>query len=393
MKRFLIVGLVFALGLTAISGCNKKLSSTSTDPEISLTFPTDIPETEPVVEKDPETFEELYGNQLMSFMNHQYTFDGKEIPLTESNFYVVDAFIDLSNYAAYGYYPITKDGYIDLAAKCDDPEYKTYGDYMIGYAENSLQYTYILNKWAASEDITLSEETKASIDELLTEFTDGEAKDLNKTLDEYLQFYYGPGMTSEEFKVILEHYYLADAYSEHYYEHYSFSDDEKKAPNIRYALFYVPNNGSEADKEKALNNATDMKNSCETVDELSTYIENHQTIYDHGDIVIARGETVESFDTWSFDPSRQEGDIDLLYSPEYGYFVVGYLGLVDQDEEALKTIAMDALYDAMKKDIDSNKYNFGTEDVYTVAPAAPTATPVPTNPYAIYEDYRNQGET
>ena len=43
---------------------------------------------------EPETFEELYGNQLVNYLNHQYYFDGEAIPVNESNFYFINSFLD-----------------------------------------------------------------------------------------------------------------------------------------------------------------------------------------------------------------------------------------------------------------------------------------------------------
>lgn len=386
MKKIIAFSLGLLIGLTAISGCSKKLSSTSTDPNVSVTFPTGITEPTQVEEKEPETFEELYGNQLMNYINHQYVFDGEEIPLTESNFYVIDAFVELSQYALYGYYPATTLGYVDLAAECEDPEYKTYGDYLIDYAENSIHSTYILNKRAAADDMTLSDDTKAEIDKIIEDIKNNEAAQANKSLDDYLSMYYGPGMNAEAFKAILEHYYISEAYTNDWYDNYSF--DSKTGPNVKYALFYAPEDDSQANKDKAKSEAEAMKNACKSVEAFEEYEENVQTIYDHGTIVIAPGETVDMFNDWAFDEKRKEGDIDIIYAPEYGYFVVGYAGQADLTEDSLKNIALDALYTSIKEDIESNKYGFGTSFAYTPAPAAPTPTPIPEKDlYSAYEDW------
>ena len=62
------------------------------------------------------SFDTMYGNQVMDFLNHQYYYNGQKIPLAESDYYFLLTFLQLSQYAAYGYYPSTSAGYIDLAA-------------------------------------------------------------------------------------------------------------------------------------------------------------------------------------------------------------------------------------------------------------------------------------
>ena len=80
------------------------------------------------------SFDTMYGNQIGDFLNHEYVYEGEKIPVTESNYYFLLTFLQLSQYAAYGYFPATGEGYLDLAAAYGDKG-ETYAQYFIKQAE------------------------------------------------------------------------------------------------------------------------------------------------------------------------------------------------------------------------------------------------------------------
>ena len=330
--------------------------------------------------QEPQSFEELYATQLTNYLDHQYYFDGKAIPLTESNFYFINAFLDLSNYALMGYYPSTNLQYIDLAAEYQGEEYGTYGDYYVMYAENSLESSAILCARAEAEGVTLSAETKEAMDGMIEDIRNGSAANSGKSLDDYLQFYYGPGMNEANFRYALERYYLADAYSKVYCENYPFTEEEKNVPYVRYALFYAPETAEQSAKDQALEAATAMKDACGSIDDLTGLAQSAQemgTVYDQGDIAVPRGQMVPKFEEWAYEEERSVGELDIIYAPEYGYFVVGYIGLQEQSADILAQTAMQNLSKELLDEIDAKKHDFHTDDVFLPAPAGPTATPVP----------------
>ena len=384
MKRFGAIILSTAIAATMIAGCNQKITENTTAgtnvtnqtvsgqaAETSAAYP------EP---QEPQSFEELYATQLTSFLDHQYYFDGEPIPKPEANFYFINAFLDLSGYASMGYYPATTLGYIDLAAEYYGDEYATYGDYFVKYAENSIESTFILAARAKAENVTLSEDTLKAIDEMMKNIESEKAANTDMTLDEYLQFYYGPGNDEATFRKNLERYYLADAYSKVYCENYPFTDEEKNVPNVRYALFYAPETAEQSVKDQALAAATAMKDSCKTVDDLKGLAESGQeagTVYDQGDISVSRGQTVSNFEAWVYEEGRTTGDLDVIYAPEYGYFVVGYLGWQEQSADVLDQLAMQYLSKELIDEVNEGKHGFHTDDPFLPAPAGPTPTTVP----------------
>ena len=385
IKRIGTFILSSALTATVIAGCSQQINESSasglgTNPSAAASTQAGETYQASADSQEPQSFEELYATQLTTFLDHQYTFDGAPIPKTETNFYFINAFLDLSGYASMGYYPSTNLGYIDLAAEYSGDEYATYGDFFIEYAENSIETTYILYSRATAEGVTLSQETQDAINSMMESLKTDKAAESGMTLDEYLQFYYGPGNDEATFRKTLEKYYLADAYSKVYCENYPFTDEEKNVPYIRYALFYAPETAEQTAKDQALSAATAMKDSCSSIDDLTGLAQSAQemgTVYDQGDIAVPKGQMVPKFEEWAYEEGRTIGELDVIYAPEYGYFVVGYLGLQPQSQDVLDQYALQMLSKELLDEVDAGTHNFHTDDVFLPAPAGPTATPAP----------------
>lgn len=380
MKKISALILSTAIVASLFSGCNKEAAPSETAPTSTPASETSAVASETVNVDEPQTFEELYGDQLLNYINHQYYFDGEAIPVTETNFYFINAFLDLSGYANMGYYPATTLGFIDLSATFTGEEYETFGDYFVEYAENSIESTCILNLRAKEAEISLSDDTMKDIDEMLESIKNTQAANSGMSLDEYLQFYYGPGNDEATFRKVLERYYLADAYSKDFCDNYEFTDEEKNVPYIRYALFYAPDGASQEDKDKALEAATTMKDACTTIDDITPLAQAAQgngVVYDQGDIAVPKGQMVPKFEEWAYGEGRTEGEMDIIFAPEYGYFLVGYLGLQEQSKDSLDKVALNALSESILEEVNANTHDFHTDDVYLPAPAAPTPTDIP----------------
>ncbi|MDO4421322.1 MAG: hypothetical protein Q4C15_04655 [Eubacteriales bacterium] len=492
-------GPILLLGIFAaslFSGCGKTISETgntivASETSAEITLPSETLASDSVTSVEPKTFEEVYGNQLMGYLNHQYYFDGEPVSLQESNFYFINAFLELSSDANMGYYPVTPSGGIDLAAELEVEidDYGTYGDYFVKYAENALEMSLTLCSYARANDIPLSEDTKLAIDNMLDNIRYGSAANAGMSLDDYLQLYYGPGTDEATFRKILERYYLADAYSDKYCKEYPFSDDQIRTPYIRYALFYAPESADQDTKDQAYQSAMDMKDSCNSLSELKslaqsayengivreqgdsaafaselgeypelwdwtfeeerkegdieviyepsvgyyvigylgikdqiTYVPyvryalfqpkdtdqvslteaytaakamkdacgsisdltglaetayKNGEVLDYGDILVTKGQLDKNFEDWAYDENRTDGELDIIYSPDFGYFVIGYIRTEKQISGLLTDIAMKDLTNIALEEANSGVHDFHTDDEYLPAPAAPTATPVP----------------
>ena len=58
------------------------------------------------------------------------------------------------------------------------------------------------------------------------------------------------------------------------------------------------------------------------------------------------------------------GDIEVIHSDYYGYFVVGYTGLVEISEDAKTQLAVNAMSQYLSDLIDTGTYQFGTDMPY-----------------------------
>ena len=305
-------------------------------------------------------FETAYGTQLPQYLNRQYSFNGNKIPVPESNYYYITVFLTLSQYAAYGIYPSTADNYIDLS-KTYGNDGKTYGDLLTEQAELYLERIYIYKSRAEEAGISIGDEEKNTIEDVIKQLNEQQAKPTGSTLETILKLHYGPGCDEKAFRSILENAALASKYTQKYIEDYQVPENQKKIPSITYALFYAPSTATNDEKSKAQASASEMLSKCKSIDDLKTLCTEAKTAgtcRDAGTLPVQKGKMVPAFEAWAYGAERKEGEMAVIYSDEYGYFCVGYNGLVDLDENEKKDMATNALnaeVDQQKKD---GKYDF-----------------------------------
>ena len=114
----IILSGIFAASL--FSGCGKTISETGnmvapSETSAAFTLPSETYAQDPVTPVEPKTFEEVYGNQLMGYLNHQYYFNGEPVPMWESNYYFMETFNVLGESAGYNGAPLTTYGFVDLS--------------------------------------------------------------------------------------------------------------------------------------------------------------------------------------------------------------------------------------------------------------------------------------
>ena len=292
MKKISALILTAVFALTMFSGCGQKITESGANAS----------------KPAPQSFKDVYGDQLNSYLNHQYYFDGQEVPKQESNFYFINSFLELTDYAKMGYYPQTSEGVIDLEAPYPTEDYKTYGDYLVTYSENSIASAYIIEQRAKAEGITLPEETYNAIEEMFADLRNNKAPEANMSFDKYLQMYYGPGVTEASFKEILERYYLTDAYTSQYCEKFAslhgdeYDKEQAMVPNIRYVLFEAREGvATEAEKDAAQKAAREMMAECKTVDDIPALAEAGLAsgiVKESNDIAVPKGQMVPDFEAW-----------------------------------------------------------------------------------------------
>jgi len=367
MKKIIALTLSAVMVAAMAAGCKK------TEETAATTSETTVAET-------PSAFEETYGNQLMNYLDHQYYFDGQPVPLTDSNYYFLMSFDQLNQYAQMGSFPVTTLGHIDLSAAFEyntedsDPQFATNGDLFIYQSETAIESACIYALRAEKEGVTLSEKGKEDLEALMESFK-SEAATMNMTFEEYLELYFGPGSDEASVREMLGRFLLQIDYQDRYVEQY-----DKNVPYIRYALFEARETDSQEQKDLALEKATAMKDACSVIDDLTGLAEEAYAageVLDQGDIAVPKNRMVPKFEEWAYGEDRTEGELDIIYAPEYGYFVVGYIGLTEITADEIRNIALTELNMLILEEIEAGTHDFYTNDVFLPAPLPPTATPAP----------------
>ncbi len=370
--------LVVALGLCACTSNTGVATQESAQPSEQVLGSDPAEQTVDLSGKSVET---VYGSQLPQYLNHQYYFEGEPVSMTESNFYFIDTFTELCNYAGY-YYEATPDGFVDLSASFPaeaESEYQTVGDFFVSYSEEMLESACIICKLAADQGLTLPEDQLAQIDSLVAEIESGAAT-AGITTDEYLSIYYGEGVTLDSFRQTIVNYYMADYYTQDFINNYEFDPDEITVPNVRYTLFQVTADMTDEQKAEAEANANAVFDEADG--DVDVYAVSGALAYtngtaaDYGDIAVPNDGSIDQvFTDWAWDESRQEGDIEVIYSENFGYFVVAYLGTTEVDQSVKDQIAVQSLSSMITDAIDNNTYEFYTNDAYEPAPTPASVTP------------------
>ena len=372
MKKTGTLILSAAVAASMFAGCSQPTEETTvivTETTVMTTAPAETTTAETAFEI-PESMEEVYGNQISNYLNHQYYFNGEPVPMWESNYYFMEAYNVLAESAGYNGVPSTTYGFVDLAAEYPGEDFATYGDYLVRQAEETIQSKCILCMRAEEEGITLSDESYEKIDQLVEDYR-SYVSQLGITLDDYLRISLGPDIDETTFKKIWEIDYLSNEYANYYCSNY-----DATIPQIRYVFFPATEADEQAVRDAASDAAAQMKDACgNDVEKLPTLAEEAKaagTNLDYGDLSIPLEQFPINLEEWAWAEGRSVGDIDIVVEPDLGYFIVGYIGTTPDTQKATE-----ALIAEIRVDIDENKYDFHTDEPFQAAPAAPTATPVP----------------
>ena len=318
-----------------------------------------------------ETFEERYGSQLGSYLFHQYTFDGKNIPVEESNYYMIHEFVEFNNMTKDGYYelPMTSEGLIDLSFEFTNNvelygyEFKTVGDMMRFYAEISLACSYICWEVGHNEyGIEVSKETLDSVETTIDTISEL-AEESGLTLDQFLSVNYGKGFDEEAFRQILIHY----DYYDDFVKNYPLPEEEYIFPQVNHALFGAYDGvATKEEVEMAYYKAQTFLEACKTTDDIIT---NGEVLKETGDVqevatyFVPKEGFVQEFTDWAYDENRQVGDMAIVRTV-YGYHVMGFLGINEISEEDKYNMASDYANEEIYQIYYAEVYEFGTDDVF-----------------------------
>ena len=344
-----------------------------------------------------QTFDTMYGSQLPVYLNHQYYYDTNPIPLAESNFYFIHIFSIMSQDALNGDYPITGENFVDLAyplpnGELDQMSYSILGDVFKEWSDAQIQSTYIVLDLAKENNIELTAEELAGVDDYMAEL-DNMAKSLGLDTESYLKLFYGDDCTPEVFRGIIERYQLSTKFSDEYYKICEFSEDEIMAPHVCHALF-IDRKDTNEDGEEVVKTGKEIAEeflaTCTSPQDILTYgkrlvSSNDKACRECADYFVTKDSSfVEEFEKWAVDPERQVGDMDIVQT-QYGYHVMGFLGVEEVSDNVKQNLAMAALNDEVGAIAMSNVHSFYTNDKFGTPPeikgdTVPEETEETTNP-------------
>lgn len=355
----LFVATVLAFSSTALlAGCDKEKKDTTPSVSQSATVTATTSATNssaPTGVNGAAPLEALYDATLVALMNKTYSINGNTISAGEFNFYMVNGFTDLSQYAYYGYYPSTEEGMIDLTASCELLDSGTWADYLNSYVKKDIHRTYLLYSLAKESGMTLSKEKEESIDGSVASIT-SQAETAGLTGDGFVSQYFGDNMTIDRFRAILTVYQLADQYMVDFLANYSFTEEETQLPTVRHILYgAVKNSKTESENATEEEMAAAKAKAEATLASITSYEDmvlagdrdfTAKIADQASEYVVSIGRMVPEFEDWCYDPARKVGDKAIVQT-DYGFHVMFFVGMTAASEEEKKTIAQKALFDIL----------------------------------------------
>ena len=288
-----------------------------------------------------------------------------ELTPAEMNYYYMDAINQFySQYSSYVSYLLDTSTPLDKQYY-DEENGITWADQFLDQAAQTAATTYAICDDATAQGVSLSDETKAELDEQIESLEATiSSSDSFKDLDDYLRQVYGKGCDAESYRSYLEMQALAQQYSDDYRESLSYDDaalDEAyqanpdKYTNVTYRSFYVSRSyfsqtpeGQEATEEEnaeafaaAGAKAEEMVAACQGDEQAfidwayDIAPEASKVTYEDEDSTLSEDYDYDSVSSygrdWLYDEAREEGDVACFAADENGYYVYYFISTSDND--------------------------------------------------------------
>ena len=265
----------------------------------------------------------------------------------EVNFYYINSYMNFVQ--SYGDYLsfVGLDTSLPLKAQ-KYSEDKTWHDYFLDNATDSIHEVKALYNEAKLAGITLSEDITQQINSDLASLQ-ASVEGQNMTLDYYLSSSFGKQMTVDEYKRIMSESYIAQEYSSQIFDGFEYSEEDIKEyyqsnkdnfDLVDYRSFFFSSipEGDSPTQEETDNAKTTAKSLAEIMlsavtDEqsfiklsLQNAAEDQKTLYEDDSYTLREGTTYSGtvdVDTaeWLYDSSRAPGDTTMI-EVESGYYVL-----------------------------------------------------------------------
>jgi len=338
-------------------------SSTQTPPATTQTPSTQTPVvTNPVTSFTPEEGVYTYPAASVSdemldqivAVDGDRTLNNRQLPFYYwygiQNFYSANSAFNISQFLDLSK-PLTEQYY-------DEDEGITWQKYFLDMAISDFDYYAALNQAAQAEKFALPEVYETYFDNLIDSTTAAAVNYGYKDLESYLQAFFSPYATADDYLEFTKTYMTANAYVaelqsrlscteeeiEAYYEEHkdefesnNILQDGTRLVNVRHILLQPSDTEDEDEWAAALQDAEDILETWKnnpTEDYFAQLANNYsvdpgsnttgglyENVYPH--------QMVQEFNDWCFDASRQIGDTGIVRT-SYGYHIMYYAGQGDE---------------------------------------------------------------
>lgn len=216
----------------------------------------------------------------------------------------------INNYAMYLSY-IGLDTNLSLKEQYRDEDNKeTWYDYFLSMTRQYVEQTVVLGEAAKEEGFEVTADETSSINSSFESLSSMAAEE-SKTVEDYINKYYGSGVTQDDIKDIMEVTMVAQDYYEKLYNSYEYTDEQYEkyysenktsylyADFLSFTFMFADTASSDSSetsidekkKEEAKKQADELL-SCETQEEFMEYVK--QYLKDNPDLVNITAESSES---------------------------------------------------------------------------------------------------
>lgn len=290
------------------------------------------------------------------------TVDGVEYTAPQVNYFYREI------YNQYAYF-----GSVDTSTPLDEQIYdeetgQTWDEFFRSYAEESLTTLTVLYQNAVAAGYSLTDEEIQAVEDELTNYRVTAISSGYSNLNSYLRAAYGPYMTADIFREMLQMQILATNYYNDQQESYSYSQDELEAYYDEHSdeldtfvhntcfisgdvEYYDTEDEEEAmtqAKELADAMAADLEAGGDFAQLAQQYTEGQSNPNIYTDLAVPGSQLSSLYGSWLQDTARESGDVTVMESSAgTGYFVVQFVDryLLTSDTVDLRHILIRAEVD------------------------------------------------
>ena len=273
----------------------------------------------------------LFNSALPSRHTTAVTINGEKYSVAQLNYYYSTSY--LSFYNSYGNYISM---FFDPSQSLADQEYtegRSWRDYFLDAAVNSMTQVQMLNDKAQADGFTLPAEQQAAYEDEIASLENG-WQDLGySNLEQFINLCYGKGVDMDMIRTELYRTYVASAYSQSVYEGYEYTPEQLDA-------HYAEKNGSldvisfvsytvTADSEL---DAAAMAEALDGTDQeaFAAYLADNTDGDEPTEQDLTCSSLNDSYADWLSDSARQAGDTTSVEDGN-NHYVVMFLSRDDND--------------------------------------------------------------